>query len=87
MPVTVLSQIERFAALSGAELPKPVVTRLRAVADDPAAVRRVGLEIAVELCDRLLAGGAPGLQFFTQNRSHATAEIVARLREIPPHHD
>jgi len=87
MPVTVLTQIERFAALSGAELPKPVVTRLRAVADDPAAVRRVGLEIAVELCDRLLAGGAPGLQFFTQNRSHATAEIVARLRDIPPHHD
>jgi methylenetetrahydrofolate reductase (NADPH) len=83
MPVTVLTQIERFAALSGAELPKPVVTRLRAVADDPAAVRRVGLEIAVELCDRLLAGGAPGLQFFTQNRSHATAEIVARLRGLP----
>jgi methylenetetrahydrofolate reductase (NADPH) len=87
MPVTVVSQIERFAALSGAELPAPVVARLRAVADDPASVRRVGLEIAVELCDRLLAGGAPGLHFFTQNRSHATAEILARLREIPPHRD
>ena len=86
MPVTVVSQIERFAALSGADLPAPVVARLRAVADDPASVRRVGLEIAVELCDRLLAGGAPGLHFFTQNRSHATAEVVARLREIPPHH-
>ena len=87
MPVTVVSQIERFAALSGADLPAPVVARLRAVADDPSAVRQVGLEIAVELCDRLLAGGAPGLHFFTQNRSHATAEIVARLREIPPHRD
>lgn len=85
MPVTVVSQIERFAALSGADLPAPVVARLRAVADDPASVRQVGLEIAVELCDRLLAGGAPGLHFFTQNRSHATAEILARLREIPPH--
>ena len=85
MPVTVLTQIERFAALSGADLPAPVVARLRAVADDPAAVRRVGLDVAVELCDRLLAGGAPGLHFFTQNRSHATAEILARLREIPPH--
>jgi methylenetetrahydrofolate reductase (NADPH) len=86
MPVTVLSQIERFALLSGADLPAPVVARLRAVAGDPASVRQVGLEVAVELCDRLLAGGAPGLHFFTQNRSHATAEILARLREIPPHH-
>jgi methylenetetrahydrofolate reductase (NADPH) len=85
MPVTNVNQIERFAALSGADLPAPVVARLRAVADDPAAVRAVGLEIATELCDRLLAGGAPGLHFFTQNRSKATAEILAALREIPPH--
>lgn len=85
MPVTVVSQIERFAALSGADLPAPIVARLHAVADDPASVRRVGLEIAVGLCDRLLAGGAPGLHFFTQNRSRATAEILAQLRQIPPH--
>jgi methylenetetrahydrofolate reductase (NADPH) len=85
MPVTNVNQIERFAALSGADLPAPVVARLHAVADDPAAVRAVGLEIATELCDRLLAGGAPGLHFFTQNRSKATAEILAALREIPPH--
>ncbi len=85
MPVTNISQIERFASFSGADLPAAVVQRLRAVADDPAAVREVGVEIAVELCDRLLAGGAPGLQFFTQNRSTATAEILRRLREIPPH--
>ncbi len=85
MPVTNVGQIERFAALSGADLPAPVVARLRAVADDPAAVRAVGLEIATELCDRLLAGGAPGLHFFTQNRSKATAEILAALRQIPPH--
>ncbi len=86
MPVTNISQIERFASFSGADLPAAVVQRLRAVADDPAAVREVGVEIAVELCDRLLAGGAPGLQFFTQNRSKATAEILRRLREIAPHH-
>lgn len=85
MPVTNISQIERFASFSGADLPSAVVQRLRAVADDPAAVREVGVEIAVELCDRLLAGGAPGLQFFTQNRSKATAEILRRLREIPSH--
>ncbi len=86
-PVTNVAQIERFATLSGADLPAPVVNALREVADDPAAVRRVGVRIATELCDRLLAGGAPGLQFFTLNRSTATAEILANLRLIPPHHD
>jgi len=85
MPVTSVTQIERFATFSGADLPAPLVARLHAVADDPAAVRAVGLQVATELCDRLLAGGAPGLQFFTQNRSRATAEILATLRQIPPH--
>lgn len=84
-PVTNVAQIERFAAFSGAALPASVVDALHAVADDPAAVRAVGLEIATELCDRLLAGGAPGLHFFTLNRSRATAEILANLRAIPPH--
>jgi methylenetetrahydrofolate reductase (NADPH) len=86
MPVTNVRQIERMATFSGADLPRAVVERLHAVADDPAAVREVGLEIAVELCDRLLAGGAPGLQFFTQNRSRATVEILEALRGIAPHH-
>lgn len=85
MPVTNIGQIERFAGFSGADLPTAVTGRLYAVADDPSAVREVGVEIAVELCDRLLAQGAPGLQFFTQNRSRATAEILGRLRRIAPH--
>lgn len=84
-PVTNLAQIERFASFSGAALPQAMVSALHAVADDPAAVRSVGLEIATRLCDRLLAGGAPGLHFFTLNRSKATAEILANLRQIPPH--
>lgn len=86
MPVTNLGQIERFAALSGAALPESMVARLRAVADDPAAVRAAGLALATQLCDRLLAGGAPGLHFFTHNRSKASVEILAALREMPPHH-
>lgn len=79
MPVTNIRQIQRFAELSGADLPEPVVARLRAVQDDPEAVRRVGVEIGIEVAQALLAGGAPGLHFFTQNRSRATREIHAKL--------
>ena len=80
-PVTNLAQIERFAGLSGAALPEHVVARLHAVADDPAAVRRVGVDIATELSAEVLRGGAPGLQFFTLNRSRATSAILAKLRQ------
>jgi len=81
MPVTAISQVERFAELSGAKMPADMRRRLRAVGDDPAAVRAVGTDIAAKLCDELLAGGAPGLHFFTQNRSRATAEILAIVRD------
>jgi methylenetetrahydrofolate reductase (NADPH) len=81
-PVTNLAQINRFAALSGAELPERVTSRLHAVGDDPAAVRAVGVEIATELSADLLRGGAPGLQFFTLNRSRATSAILANLRRL-----
>ncbi len=79
-PVTNVGQIKRFAELSGAPLPDSVVSRLSAVSDDPEAVRRVGVDIGVELCERLLAGGAPGLHYFTLNRSRATREIYSRLK-------
>lgn len=79
MPVTNVKQITRFADLSGADLPVDLVARLTAVADDPDAVRAVGIEVATTLCTDLLAVGAPGLHFFTQNRSRATREIVATI--------
>ena len=79
MPVTRFSQVKRFAELSGADLPKAVVDRLTPVADDNAAVRSIGIDLATELSERLLAGGAPGLHFYTMNRSPATREIYARL--------
>lgn len=79
MPVTNLRQITRFAELSGADLPERVVTRLHSVGDDPAAIRAEGIDIGTELSQELLDGGAPGLHFFTQNRSRATQEIHARL--------
>jgi methylenetetrahydrofolate reductase (NADPH) len=79
MPVTNLAQIERFAALSGATFPALLAERLRAVGDDPAAVRAVGVEAATELCAELMDAGAPGLHFYTLNRSTATREVAANL--------
>src|SRR4051812_47190658 len=79
MPVTNVSQIERFAKLSGAAFPADLAARLHAVEHDAAAVRGIGVEVAAEMCERLLSGGAPGLHFYTLNRSTATREIYARL--------
>lgn len=81
MPVTTVRQVEKFAELSGTPLPQIVVDRLHAVADDPEQVRTVGARICTELAVTLLRGGAPGLHFFTQNRSLATRQIFARLLE------
>lgn len=85
MPVTSVGQIARFEAMSGAAMPPEFLGRLQRAAAEPAAFREVGIELMTGLCDALLAAGAPGLQFFTLNRSTATTEILARLRRIPPH--
>jgi methylenetetrahydrofolate reductase (NADPH) len=79
MPVTSFAQINRMAELSGTPLPAAVSARLEAVADDPAAIREVGVQIATELSQRLLAEGAPGLHFYTMNRSLATLQVYANL--------
>lgn len=79
MPVTNVSQIERFSALSGAAFPEDLAQRLHAVADDPEAVRAIGVEVGADLADELIAGGAPGIHFYTLNRSTATREIYARF--------
>lgn len=79
MPITDVAQIERFAQLSGAAVPEEVLARLRPVQDDPVAVREVGVEVATELCQALLDAGAPGIHYYTLNRSTATREIHAAL--------
>jgi methylenetetrahydrofolate reductase (NADPH) len=79
MPVTNIKQVQRMAQLSGTPLPQPLLARLEQVQDDPQAVRRVGVEIATRLCRDLLDGGAPGLHFYTLNRSTATLEVFADL--------
>ena len=79
MPVTNVAQIERFAILSGAVFPTWLAERLHKVADDPVAVREIGVEVATELAARMLAEGAPGLHFITLNKSATTREIWHRL--------
>ena len=79
MPITNVRGIERSAQLSGAAFPADLAAELHAVEDDPAAVRRVGVEHATRLCERVLAEGAPGLHFYTLNRSTATREVYAAL--------
>jgi methylenetetrahydrofolate reductase (NADPH) len=79
MPVTSFAQVRRMAQMSGTPLPAAVVARLEAVAYDPGAIREVGVQIATELSKRLLAEGAPGLHFYTMNRSQATVEVYANL--------
>jgi methylenetetrahydrofolate reductase (NADPH) len=79
MPVTNVRQIQRFAELSGAEFPPDLAERLLAVEGDPDAVRAIGVGVATDLCRALLDGGAPGLHFYTLNRSTATREIYERL--------
>ena len=79
MPVTNVKQIARMSELMGTPLPEAVVARLSAVDGDPAAVRAVGVEIATELAQTMLAEGAPGLHFITMNRSTATLEVFENL--------
>jgi methylenetetrahydrofolate reductase (NADPH) len=79
MPLTSIAQIERFALLSGEDFPKALADKLMAVADDPDAVRAVGIEAATRLCDTLLAEDVPGLHFITLNKSPATRDIYQNL--------
>lgn len=79
MPVTNVKQIERMAEMAGAEFPEWLADRLRA-AESPDVVRKVGTEVASDLCQALLNGGAPGLHYYTLNKSLVTREIHRSLR-------
>ena len=80
MPILNLRSMERMVEFSGRQLPQEITERLAPLAEDPAALRTEGIAIATELCEALLEAGAPGLHFYTLNRSKATREIFANLR-------
>ncbi|MDD2857879.1 MAG: methylenetetrahydrofolate reductase [NAD(P)H] [Candidatus Nanopelagicales bacterium] len=79
MPVTNVAQITRFAELSGAAFPPELAARFEVVKDDEAAVRALGVEVAVDMANELLDMGAPGLHFYTLNRSTSTAQVYEAL--------
>jgi methylenetetrahydrofolate reductase (NADPH) len=82
MPVTNFAQIQRFATLCGASLPSTLVAELEPVQSDPEAVTRVGIRFAAAQCRELLHRGAPGIHFYTLNKSRATREILVHLKSL-----
>ncbi len=79
MPIAVFSKLARFSDACGAELPRWMRRKFEGFGDDSDAIRDFGLDVVTELCQRLLAGGAPGLHFYSMNQSALTLEICKRL--------
>ena len=79
MPITSSSQLLRFSDACGAEIPRWMRRKFESYGDDADSIRALGLDVVTELCERLLAGGAPGLHFYSMNQSALTSEICRRL--------
>jgi methylenetetrahydrofolate reductase (NADPH) len=79
MPIANFSQLARFSDACGAEIPRWLRLKLQGYADDTASIRSLGLDVVTDLCDRLLAAGAPGLHFYTMNQAGLTTTIWQRL--------
>ena len=79
IPVDNTSQIKKFSAMCGAKLPKKFITRLEELGDDLDAVREFGIEHATLQCQELLDRGAPGLHFYTLNKSKAVSSVLSNL--------
>jgi methylenetetrahydrofolate reductase (NADPH) len=80
MPIAGYEQIKRFTSLCGATIPERLMAELDARQDDPDAVADLGVAYATLQCADLLARGAPGIHFYTLNKSPATREILTALR-------
>ena len=80
MPISNVAQLERMTTLCGATIPPELLSALGARSDDPRAVEALGVAYATLQCSELLAGGAPGIHFYTLNRSPATQAILGALK-------
>jgi methylenetetrahydrofolate reductase (NADPH) len=81
LPVTNVKQLNRMAELSGTPIPSHISEAFSKVEDNPDDVRKLGVEIATQLCQELLEAGAPGLHFYTMNTSSATREIYSQIKD------
>lgn len=79
MPVTNYSNLKRFSDMCGAELPRWMLKRLQDFGDDRASIQAFGIEVTTALCERLIAGGAPGLHFYTMNQHVASVAVCENL--------
>jgi len=79
MPIHNYARIAQFAARDGIEIPRWAALKMEGFMDDTASIRAFGLDVVTRLCERLIAGGAPGLHFYTLNQSALTLEICRRL--------
>lgn len=84
MPITNVAQVERFTQMCGATIPELLLGELRRLKDDPVAVNAVGVAHATAQCLELLQRGAPGIHFYTLNRSPATRTILTAIRTVWP---
>ncbi|MCI0400437.1 MAG: methylenetetrahydrofolate reductase, partial [Gammaproteobacteria bacterium] len=79
MPITNCTQLVRFSEACGAEIPRWILHRLQDFGDDRVSIRRFGIEVTTELCERLLERGAPGLHIYTMNLADASEAIWQNL--------
>jgi methylenetetrahydrofolate reductase (NADPH) len=80
IPITSYSQIDRFLKLSNTQIPDILMDKLESARDNPKRILRTGIDYAIEQCKNLLEGGAPGIHFYTLNKSNATVEIFEEIR-------
>ncbi len=79
MPIHNYARIAQFAQRDGIEIPRWVALKMEGFMDDAASIRAFGIDVVARLCERLIAGGAPGIHFYTLNQSALTLEICKRL--------
>ena len=79
MPISNFTQLRRFSEACGAEIPRWVGQRMRAFGDDAGAIREFATDLVAAMCDRLVAGGAPALHFYTLNLAKPTLNVIAKM--------